>query len=100
MIMFVCICRYDLFLTSQPNSLKAKRQIIKSLQQRIRNKFQVSVAETGKNDLWQRAEIGIAFVASDYSLAESIYSQLQKMFDAESQIEIIEEYMDIQNFKH
>ncbi len=44
-------------------SLKQKRRIVKSLKDRIRHRFQVSVAETGHLDLHQRAELGIAAVA-------------------------------------
>jgi uncharacterized protein YlxP (DUF503 family) len=46
-------------------SLKGKRQILKSVTTRIRNKFNVSVAEVADNDLWQLATLGICCVSND-----------------------------------
>lgn len=46
-------------------SLKEKRTVVRSLKDRLRNKFNVSVAETGFQDVHDRAEITVALVASD-----------------------------------
>ena len=46
-------------------SLKDKRTIVKSLKDRMHNRFNVSVAETGHQDLWQRAELTAAVVSTD-----------------------------------
>ena len=46
-------------------SLKAKRGYIRQVQSKIRNTFDVAVAETGSQDLWQRAELGIAAIGCD-----------------------------------
>ena len=46
------VLRFTLRLP-ESGSLKDKRQVVRSLAQRIRNKFQVSVAEVGDNDAWQ-----------------------------------------------
>lgn len=62
--------RADL-LIPMAHSLKDKRRPVKSLTERLRNRFNVSVAEVGMHDLHQRAAIGVAFVAVDGgSLAE------------------------------
>jgi len=47
------------------NSLKAKRQALSSLLDKVRNRFGAAVAEVGNQDLWQRAEVGIALVSGD-----------------------------------
>lgn len=94
--MFVCICRLDLFLTGQPNSLKGKRQVIKRLKDRVWNKFRVSIAEVGRNGLWQRAEIGISFVANDRTLAEKVHSQVRGMIEANGDVEILDEFLEIE----
>ena len=47
------------------SSLKAKRQVVKSLKDRMRNRFNVSVAEVGQHDKWQRAMLGIAMAGTD-----------------------------------
>ena len=53
----------------ESHSLKDKRQIVRSLKERVRGKFNVSIAEVGDHELWQRANLGVAVVASDGSRA-------------------------------
>lgn len=53
-------------------SLKEKRSVVRSLRDRLRSKFNVSVAETGLQDVSNRAELTLALVASDGRLAESM----------------------------
>ncbi len=53
-------------------SLKDKRTIVKSLKDRMHNSFNVSVAETGHQDLWQRCELTAAVVTTDRRHAENV----------------------------
>jgi uncharacterized protein YlxP (DUF503 family) len=46
-------------------SLKAKRGVVRSIAQRVRNRFDLSVAEVGGQDTWQLAVLGLATVGSD-----------------------------------
>ena len=46
-------------------SLKAKRGVVRSIVQRVRNRFNVSVAEIGGQDTWQLAVLGITAAGSD-----------------------------------
>ena len=57
--MNVGICKVTLRLPEN-QSLKGKRRVISSLRSRIRNKYNVSIAEVGDNDSWQIATLGIA----------------------------------------
>jgi uncharacterized protein YlxP (DUF503 family) len=59
-------------------SLKGKRKVVKSVIQRIRNNFNASVAEVGANDIYQRAEIGIALAGND---SQVINAKLDKVFN-------------------
>jgi len=61
--MIVGICVFELHLPSS-RSLKDKRRVIKSMIDRIYQRYRVSIAETGLHDLHQRAEIGIAAVVA------------------------------------
>lgn len=77
-------------------SLKAKRGVVRSIVQRIRNRFNVSVAEVGGQDTWQRAVLGIASIGRDAvemrSLLERIVDFVEKLHLAEvtnSDIEIV-----------
>jgi uncharacterized protein YlxP (DUF503 family) len=72
----------------ESGSLKDKRQVVRSVSQRIRNKFQVAVAEVDDNDAWQIATIGVACVANsarhcDEVLAEIVAFVEQSRLDAE-----------------
>jgi uncharacterized protein YlxP (DUF503 family) len=55
-------------------SLKDKRQIVKSLKDRLHDRFNVSVAETDHQDLWQRAELSCCVVATDRRQAQAVLS--------------------------
>ena len=56
--------RVDLMIHAS-HSLKEKRRPLKSLLERLGNRFNVSIAEVDYHDLHQRTAIGIAFVAAD-----------------------------------
>ena len=62
-------------------SLKEKRSIVRSLRDRLRAKFNVSVAETGAQDAHARAELSIALVASDGRLAESMLEKIDRFVE-------------------
>ena len=46
-------------------SLKEKRGVVRSITQRVRNRFNISVAEVGGQDTWQRVTLGLAVAAND-----------------------------------
>jgi uncharacterized protein len=52
-------------------SLKDKRQALRSLETRIKNRFNVSVAEVEHQDLWQRARLAVVSVNTDHTHLES-----------------------------
>ncbi|MGO9260362.1 MAG: DUF503 domain-containing protein [Bryobacteraceae bacterium] len=54
------------------HSLKDKRHIVASLKERLRNKFNVAVAEIAYQDLWQRAAVAAVTVSSDHTHAEKV----------------------------
>ncbi len=69
------------------HSLKQKRKIVKSMVSRVKNRFNVSIAEIGSNDMWQRIELGITAVGNERthidSSLNSVISFLDKMYAAE-----------------
>ena len=62
--MNIGVCRIELRLPENL-SLKGKRRVLKSITSRVRNKFNVSVAEVDDQDLWQLATIGICCVSNN-----------------------------------
>ncbi len=63
-MMTVGVCRVTLRLPEN-GSLKGKRQLVRSLTTRLRNKFNVAVAEVDDNDRWQIATLGVTCVSND-----------------------------------
>ncbi len=60
----------------QSGSLKAKRQVARSLTQRIRNQFNVAVSEIDDNDLCQRLTLGVCCVSNDSAHAHQMLSRV------------------------
>ncbi|CAB5101847.1 YlxP-like protein [Olavius algarvensis associated proteobacterium Delta 3] len=76
-------------------SLKGKRKIVKAIINRIQNRFNVSIAEVGANDIYQRAEIGFALVGNSRPL---INSKIDKIFNLAEDLglaEIVDSEMEI-----
>ena len=61
------------------SSLKSKRKVVSSLTARLRQRFNVAVAEVDFQDKWQRCRIGVCAVSND---ARHVDSQLRKTLDA------------------
>jgi uncharacterized protein YlxP (DUF503 family) len=80
---------------SSSRSLKDKRRIIKSLKDRIRNKFNVSVSETGSQDNHRCSEISVAMVGTDRQYVNSALSSLINFFRFFPQIELIDYDLDL-----
>ena len=85
--MVVGVCRVSLRLPEN-SSLKGKRQVLRSLTTRLRNKFNVSVAEVDDNDRWQIATIGVTCVSNDARHAREMLDRVltfiqQTRLDAE-----------------
>jgi hypothetical protein len=74
----VGVCKIKLRLPDNL-SLKGKRQVVKSVTARLKNKFNVSVAEVEDNDLWQLATIGICFVSNDQRFTNEVLSKAVEM---------------------
>ncbi len=86
--MRVAICVMELYIPGV-TSLKAKRQVTKSLIQRLRNKFNVSITEVGDQDLWQRVELGLAVVCHNGAGADSIMEKIYSYVELENNVDII-----------
>ncbi len=67
----LCLCTLTLHLPGV-TSLKQKRGIVKSMLARIRNQFNVSVAEVGENDKWQLAQIAFVSVSNSTVLSQNV----------------------------
>ena len=76
-------------------SLKAKRKVVKSMINRLRNNFNASVSEVGSNDIYQKAEIGFSLVGNDAGLINSKIDKLFNLAEDMGLAEIVDTEMEI-----
>lgn len=69
-------------------SLKDKRQVLRSLIRRLRNRFNVAVSEVGSQDIWQSSRLGIVSIASASHIIESCFSGLEHFIENNYPVEI------------
>jgi len=77
------------------HSLKSKRSLIKTIVNQIRNNFNVSVAEVGANDVYQRAEIGFALAGSDHGLINAKIDKILNLVEDLGLAEVVDTEMEI-----
>ena len=95
--MVVGVCTVTLVIHDS-HSLKDKRQVLKSVIEKVRGRFNVSVAETGANDLWQRAEIGIAAVGNDKAFVNSVLDRALNFIEGMHLAEVTDTGIELLNF--
>lgn len=93
--MIVASARYEL-LVSSSSSLKDKRQVIRGLIERLRARFNVSVAEIGGQDSWQRAIIGVGCVSSKQHHARRMVDTVTRHVEGCNDVEIT--HVEVQLF--
>ena len=60
------------------HSLKDKRHVVKSLKDRLRSRFNVSVAEIAGQETWQRSVIAAVTVSGDHTRAEGVLQSVER----------------------
>jgi uncharacterized protein YlxP (DUF503 family) len=73
------------------DSLKAKRMVLRSLKDRIRKNFNVSIAEVGDNDQWQSAVVAVALVSNDKRFANRVLSKVVDFIESSRDL-VVDDY--------
>ena len=76
------------------HSLKEKRHVLRCLIDRVKAKFNASIAEVGYNDLWQRGTIGVSMVANDRKLLQKMAQRIETILTDHDQVELVDFYWD------
>ncbi|MDH5805763.1 MAG: DUF503 domain-containing protein [Gemmatimonadota bacterium] len=71
-------------------SLKDKRRVVKSLKDRLHNKFNVSVSETAHHELWQRAELTCCIVGNEREHADKVLESADDLVEGDPNVRIID----------
>ena len=94
--MVVGTLKIDLYLTDN-RSLKGKRKVVRSIVDKTKSKFNVSIAEVGSNDKWQKIELGISAVGNDRRHIDSSLSHVLEFVDSLYLAEIVNAEIEIFN---
>ncbi len=86
MIIGICTCEIFIF---NANSLKSKRSVVKSIIEKSKNRFNISIAEVGENDKWQKSIIAFSTISNNQKIVEETIEKVINFFDSYSEIEII-----------
>jgi uncharacterized protein len=81
----------------ESHSLKEKRQVVKSIKDKVHNRFNVAIAETGDLDLWQKVRLGVLSLGNDRRQVNGRLDQvthfverMQVAVDMDFQIELLD----------
>ena len=77
------------------HSLKEKRMIVKSLDAKLRNRYNVSAAEIDEQDTHQIIVIGVAAIVPHNAFADSLMEDISQFVDENTEAEIIDEEREI-----
>ncbi len=87
--MVVGVLTLELHL-GEADSLKGKRKILKSLLERLKHRFNISVAEVGRQDSWQYSTVGISAVSGDMAHMQRILAAVVRFVESHSGVEILD----------
>lgn len=81
------------------HSLKDKRQIIKSVLARVRNQFEVAIAEIDENDRWQIAKLGVSYVSNSSQYVDEVLARVRRYIEEiRPDVLVIDEETEIINW--
>ncbi|MGH8909562.1 MAG: DUF503 domain-containing protein [Egibacteraceae bacterium] len=92
--MFAALLVLDLHVPAS-GSLKAKRAVVKQVCARLRADLNVSVAEIGYQDLWQRCLLGMAIAAGSEVGARKVAQQVEKIVARDPRVEILSQHLEL-----
>lgn len=92
--MIVGIMTVELYI-SGATTLKEKRRVLKSIIDRIRSKYNVSIAEVDNQNLWQRATLGVAAVSNETSHVNQMLNTVIRKITFNGEAELMDYYVEI-----
>lgn len=76
-------------------SLKGKRKVLRKIIDRVKNRYNISIAEVGDNDLWQRSQLGLSVVGNDSRHINSSLDKIINFIDGMNVAEIVHSEIEI-----
>lgn len=74
----------------EANSLKSKRRVLKSLLDKVKARYNVSVAEVGKQDAWNFSTVGVSFVSNDSAHVHQTLAAVARFVEELGTVELLD----------
>jgi uncharacterized protein YlxP (DUF503 family) len=87
--MVVGTLRMELHIPAS-HSLKAKRSVVNHVKERLRTRFNASVAEIDHQDLWQRAALGVAVVSGEGAGLDRVLRDILDVVEREDRLQVLD----------
>ena len=91
--MIVGVCRVTV-MVSESHSLKEKRMVLRRIKDRVRNKFNVAIAEVGDQDSWQTAQVGFAVVSNERGFTQAMVQKVLGFIENLAVAKIVDDEQD------
>jgi len=92
--MFVGVLRLT-FHVPHARSLKEKRHSVRRFRDRVRSRFDVSIAEVAAQDTWQRAVFGVCVISSDGVVCDKVLAQVARAAETEEEMVLTDRATEI-----
>jgi len=79
-------------------SLKEKRHVVRKITDRVRGRYNVSIAEVAENDVWQRAVLGLTTVANDRSFVNEVLDKVVRDVEMLGVADLVSREMEIETY--
>lgn len=96
--MWIAIIRLDLIIPGS-HSLKDRRQAIKSLKERLRNRYGAACAEVGNLESWNRASLGLSAVANEKILLQELAAEVIRYAQNDANVQLANSESDFLNYE-
>lgn len=97
--MVIGVCRVELYIPGN-QSLKEKRQVLNSIKTRVKNRFNVSIAEIDNLETWQRSTIGIAIISNDKKYANQELNKVINHIEYSGEVSILDYGIELTSLNH
>lgn len=92
--MIIGIMEIELYIY-EANSLKEKRRVIKSLIERLKSRYNISIAEISLCDTWNKSIIGLGIVSNSSTQINKVLSKVFEFIENDTRVEIIKHNIEI-----
>jgi len=83
----ISVCQVEIYIY-ESNSLKDKRRILKSIIDKLKSKYNITIAETDYNEKWNRSVITFAAVSNSGKFSDKIINKVLSRIESDNRIEV------------